>query len=114
MISLISPAILPAKSCRGRQNLLSWAGHASRDLRAASHFVINHILTHAQQLQKYLSLDQKGKVIAEYVWIDSTGGTRSKSRVGPPSFFLTKHETFDDRHCGMSGKISLSIALSNV
>lgn len=33
------------------------------------------------QLNKYLKLDQQGKIMAEYVWIDSTGGTRSKSRV---------------------------------
>lgn len=30
---------------------------------------------------KYMSLDQKGSVIAEYIWIDSVGNTRSKSRV---------------------------------
>jgi len=34
------------------------------------------------QLEKYLKLDQKGAVIAEYVWIDSSGMTRSKSKVG--------------------------------
>lgn len=33
------------------------------------------------QLQKYLDLPQHGKVIAEYVWIDADGGTRSKSKV---------------------------------
>jgi hypothetical protein len=33
------------------------------------------------QLQKYLSLPQKGKVIAEYVWIDGSNGLRSKSKV---------------------------------
>merc|ERR1712014_508892 len=31
-------------------------------------------------LQKYLSLPQKGSVIAEYVWIDASGGTRSKCK----------------------------------
>jgi hypothetical protein len=58
------------------------------------------------QLEKYLSLDQKGTIIAEYIWyvcawfmfdsfalvtqltvmarIDSEGGTRSKSRVRLP------------------------------
>lgn len=34
-----------------------------------------------QQLQKYIPLPQRGKVIAEYVWIDASGGTRSKSKV---------------------------------
>lgn len=30
---------------------------------------------------KYMKLDQKGSIMAEYVWIDSNGGTRSKSKV---------------------------------
>lgn len=29
---------------------------------------------------KYLKLDQKSKIIAEYVWVDAAGETRSKSR----------------------------------
>lgn len=33
------------------------------------------------QLKKYLDLDQKGSIIAEYVWIDSVGGVRSKCKV---------------------------------
>lgn len=33
------------------------------------------------QLSKYLSLPQKDKVIAEYVWIDGSNGLRSKSKV---------------------------------
>lgn len=32
------------------------------------------------QLKKYLELDQKGRIMAEYVWVDSEGGVRSKSR----------------------------------
>jgi hypothetical protein len=36
------------------------------------------------QLNKYLKLDQKGSIIAEYVWIDSEGGTRAKARVSLP------------------------------
>lgn len=31
-------------------------------------------------LQKYLDLDQRGAIIAEYVWIDGTGNLRSKGR----------------------------------
>ena len=31
-----------------------------------------------QILQKYLELDQRGRIIAEYVWIDGTGNLRSK------------------------------------
>jgi hypothetical protein len=44
-------------------------------------------------------------VIAEYVWIDSTGGTRSKSRVG---FSLSPHqyETLPSQNYRMSGKMS--------
>ncbi|CAN8103605.1 unnamed protein product [Discula destructiva] len=34
----------------------------------------------ANNLAPFLSLDQKGKIMAEYVWIDAEGGTRSKSR----------------------------------
>src|SRR5436190_9712866 len=30
---------------------------------------------------KYMSLDQRGKCQAEYVWIDAVGGVRSKTRV---------------------------------
>jgi hypothetical protein len=30
---------------------------------------------------KYMSLDQRGRVQAEYIWIDAVGGTRSKTKV---------------------------------
>lgn len=30
---------------------------------------------------KYMSLDQKGSVLAEYVWIDADSGLRSKTKV---------------------------------
>ena len=32
-----------------------------------------------------MALDQKGSIMAEYVWIDAAGGLRSKSRVSAPS-----------------------------
>jgi len=31
---------------------------------------------------KYMSLDQKRKVLAEYIWIDGLNGVRSKTKVG--------------------------------
>lgn len=30
-----------------------------------------------------MKLDQKGQIMAEYVWVDADGETRSKSRVSP-------------------------------
>lgn len=30
---------------------------------------------------KYMNLDQRGRIQAEYVWIDANGGTRSKTKV---------------------------------
>ena len=36
---------------------------------------------------KYMKLDQKGNAMAEYIWIDSTGGVRSKSRVRKARLF---------------------------
>jgi hypothetical protein len=43
------------------------------------------ITSRTETLNKYLKLDQKGNLMAEYVWIDAEGNTRSKSRV---SFLL--------------------------
>ncbi|RFU31880.1 hypothetical protein B7463_g4479, partial [Scytalidium lignicola] len=37
-------------------------------------------VSYAANLLKYMSLDQKGTGMAEYIWIDSTGGVRSKSK----------------------------------
>lgn len=34
---------------------------------------------------KYLDLDQKGIVQAEYIWIDGSNGLRSKTKVCSPS-----------------------------
>ncbi|KAK9380832.1 uncharacterized protein V2V93DRAFT_369680 [Kockiozyma suomiensis] len=38
------------------------------------------VVSQAPILAKYLDLPQKGKVIAEYVWIDGTNGLRTKGR----------------------------------
>ena len=37
-------------------------------------------LSRTETLQKYMNLDQKGNIIAEYIWIDAFGATRSKAR----------------------------------
>lgn len=47
---------------------------------------------------KFMSLDQKGKVLAEYIWIDSVGGVRSKTKVS--SFF--DHNLF---HCVLASDV---------
>jgi len=38
------------------------------------------VISNTENLMKYMSLDQRGRVMAEYVWIDSCGGTRSKTK----------------------------------
>jgi len=38
------------------------------------------VTAHPENLARYSRLDQKGSIIAEYIWIDSEGGVRSKSR----------------------------------
>lgn len=40
----------------------------------------NPSISNTANLQKYLQLPQKGAVIAEYIWIDASGGTRSKCK----------------------------------
>ena len=35
----------------------------------------------SEQLRKYMALPQKGKVMAEYIWIDGMNGVRCKSKV---------------------------------
>ncbi|OBT57076.1 glutamine synthetase [Pseudogymnoascus sp. 24MN13] len=37
-------------------------------------------VSYTANLLKYMSLDQKGTAMAEYIWIDSFGGVRSKSK----------------------------------
>ncbi|KAK8138959.1 putative glutamine synthetase protein [Apiospora sp. TS-2023a] len=37
-------------------------------------------VSYTENLMKYMKLDQKGNAMAEYIWIDSNGGVRSKSR----------------------------------
>lgn len=40
----------------------------------------NVYVSNAANLAKYMALDQKGKVLAEYVWIDGTNGLRNKTK----------------------------------
>lgn len=54
--------------------------HRQRELNLALTSIVCYLLTR-RQLEKYLKLSQRGNIIAEYVWIDGSGGIRSKSRV---------------------------------
>ena len=47
---------------------------------------------------KYLKLGQKGKIIAEYVWVDAAGETRSKSRVSNSLIASWLNSLFPPRH----------------
>ncbi|KAJ5082761.1 Glutamine synthetase beta-Grasp [Penicillium argentinense] len=38
------------------------------------------VISNTENLMKYMSLDQRGRVQAEYIWIDAVGGTRSKTK----------------------------------
>ncbi|KAJ9487684.1 Glutamine synthetase [Penicillium thymicola] len=38
------------------------------------------VVSNTGNLMKYMNLDQRGRIQAEYVWIDSNGGTRSKTK----------------------------------
>jgi len=49
------------------------------------------VVSNAENLRKYLALDQKGAIMAEYIWIDSTGGVRSKTKT-----VKTKVSSIDD------------------
>jgi len=49
-----------------------------------------HSVSNSAALAKYASLDQKGSVQAEYIWIDSSSGVRSKTKT------LTKKATSVD------------------
>lgn len=43
----------------------------------------NVFISNTVNLAKYMKLDQKGKVLAEYIWIDGSNGLRNKTKVSP-------------------------------
>jgi glutamine synthetase len=45
-------------------------------------------ISRSEIVNNYTNLDQKGIVIAEYVWIDAEGNNRSKTRVRAPQLRL--------------------------
>ena len=61
------------------------------------------------QLDKYLKLDQKGKIMAEYVWVDAIGETRSKSRVSANSLVPPKATPSFDFFASSSSFSSLTL-----
>lgn len=46
------------------------------------------IVSNTANVAKYASLDQKGSVMAEYVWIDGINGLRSKTKVSVLMFTI--------------------------
>jgi glutamine synthetase len=38
------------------------------------------VISNTENLMKYMTLDQRGTVQAEYIWIDAVGGCRSKTK----------------------------------
>jgi len=41
----------------------------------------NVYVSNTSTLAKYMKLEQKGKVLAEYIWIDGSNGLRNKTKV---------------------------------
>ncbi|KUI57259.1 Glutamine synthetase [Cytospora mali] len=46
--------------------------------------------SNASVIAKYAALDQKGSIMVEYIWVDSEGGVRSKSRTLPEKEYTPK------------------------
>jgi hypothetical protein len=62
------------------------------------------------QLNKYLKLDQRGSIIAEYVWIDSEGGTRAKARVSLHFLLVYNPRCFAGRRGYKSRRLDRGLA----
>jgi len=50
----------------------------------------NVYVSNTVNLAKYMKLDQKGKALAEYIWIDGNNGLRNKTKVSTPRSESTK------------------------
>jgi len=62
-------------------------------------------ISNTENLQKYLKLDQKGTVMAEYIWIDGSNGVRSKTKTlsGPVKSYKELPEwNFDGSSTGQA------------
>ncbi|KAM9880111.1 glutamine synthetase [Verticillium dahliae] len=62
-----------------RRPTISHRNHA-HDTNMLSQATPSSNISRTDTLSKYLKLDQKGSIMAEYIWIDAAGETRSKSR----------------------------------
>jgi len=52
----------------------------------------NVYVSNTINLSKYMKLEQKGKVLAEYIWIDGSNGLRNKTKVSIIMPSLQSHE----------------------
>lgn len=65
---------------------------------------------------KYMRLDQKGSIMAEYIWIDAFGATRSKSRVRlptPDTIESTQEHTILPLYVWLASLTSIFMAAAN-
>lgn len=71
-------------------------------------------LTRPPQLLKYIKLDQRGAVLAEYIWIDGANGVRSKIKVraascsSEPPFQKSPSPPFNGSKTNDATEVSLS------
>ncbi|TAQ90921.1 hypothetical protein B7494_g811 [Chlorociboria aeruginascens] len=49
-------------------------------LRYAANMASSSVVSYTENLLKYMKLEQKGSAMAEYIWVDASGGVRSKSK----------------------------------
>lgn len=52
----------------------------------------NVYVSNTTNLAKYMKLEQKGKVLAEYIWIDGSNGLRNKTKVSITTLLLRSRE----------------------